>query len=254
MLFSSQIAKHLRLPAAGSALCALTFALAASLVPLAARGEGAAPAPDGARPDEPILCLHPQQREEADCLARLKGRATRRGAVLRLALDNGKTKVFTSNKKACQDADSQKCVEFELAGYYPLQRLFMVQEGYYECGVFDLVSARSGAMVQVAEVPEFSPGGRRFVSIDANDACHGKYDIAIWSTQTDPPTAEYKYSPTVYEAWEFKGWIDDEHIDLKVGFHGDPPSERKWMEQPAQAVRTDNKWRLVRGKAIEATP
>jgi hypothetical protein len=206
------------------------------------------------RSDAPITCRSDQQLREEDCLVRLKGIAKRRGDTLRLSLENGKMKTFTSNSKACEAKEwaIDECVVFKLVGYEPRHHFFVVQEGYYECAVYNLVSSRTGTALQISTVPEFSPRGVRFISVDSNNACHGHYDLAIWSTANDPPSLEFQHSPKDYEAWEFLGWQSDDRINLKVGFHSGQGKDVKWHEEEVKAVHTGKNWQLERGNPTES--
>jgi hypothetical protein len=204
----------------------------------------------------PILCEADQSAlaETAGCLERFKGLAARDGEVLRLNLENGQTKVYTSDRKACQeDPNGEKCIVFRLAALYPSLQSFLVDAIFADCGHYELISRRSGSIVKISDAtdPVQSPTGKYLVSVDQSDACRRPYDVAIWSTRSDPPVQEFKYEAKRYENWTVAGWAGDERIKFKV-FVNDRDGS---FDQDAEAVRSDKGWKLVPGRKVErATP
>src|SRR5215212_6399892 len=121
---------------------------------------GSAPA-QVRQPTEPVEC-----EREAACLRALKGLAARQGEVLRLKLADGKWKTLGSDKKACQRNDTAHCVIRELRAYRPEQSLFVVEWTTAGDGGSEIVSATTGEVETLDTMPEFSPSGRWFVSVD----------------------------------------------------------------------------------------
>ncbi|HEY1545172.1 MAG TPA: hypothetical protein VGG01_22465 [Xanthobacteraceae bacterium] len=198
---------------------------------------------------EPIKCKVEKDREAADCLTRLKGLVTRSGDVLRLHLEGGRAKVYISARDACAQDQVDKCVIHLLARFYPWPRpYFLVGTNYYECGHFDLVSRRGGSVVEMATVPELSPGGKYWVSVDQDDECDRKYDVAIWSTESDPPALEFKYTATQYENWTVAGWDGDDRIKFKVFVNASQGA----YDQDAEVVRSATGWRIVLGQRVDS--
>jgi hypothetical protein len=172
----------------------------------------------------------------------------REGDVLRLNLENSKTKVYTGNAKACESGPDQ-CAVFLLAAFYPSLQSFLVLSASYECGDYELVSRRSGSIVKLsaASRPELSPTGKYFVSVDQSDACDRPYDLAIWSTGTDPPVQEFKYQAKRYENWTVAGWVGDDRIKFRV-FTNDREGA---YDLDAETVRSEKGWKLVMGKKVK---
>jgi len=174
-------ARHLLRIAIGRATFACILALGMAVPELALAKDD-----DQSRP---ILC-EPDQNdknvESAGCLQRFKELAAREGEVLQLDLENGKTKVYTGNRKACEDGPD-KCLVFLLTAFYPSLQSFLVLASSYECGHYELISRRNGSVVKisVSTIPELSPNGKYLVSVDQSDACDRAYDLAIWSTSAD---------------------------------------------------------------------
>jgi hypothetical protein len=119
---------------------------------------------------------------------------------------------------------------------------------YYECGHYDLVSRWNGSVVKISAsaVPDLSPNGKYLVSTDQSDACDRGYELAIWSTSTDPPVAELKFKAKRYENWTVTGWPGDDRIKLMV-FTNDREGS---YDQDAEAVRSEKGWKLVWGKRV----
>jgi hypothetical protein len=198
----------------------------------------------------PINCgsdKNDKNQESADCLARLKGLVTRSGNILRLSLLNGKSKVYVSNREACARDQVDKCVVFQVLQFYSRLQFFVVSKSYYESGNNELVNRRTGSILEISTTPEFSPSGRYLASADQNDDGDRKYDLAIWSTKTDPPSLEFQYSAKQYQNWEITGWSGDDHIKLKASVN----AREGAYDQDAEAVRSDRGWTLVLGKRVD---
>jgi hypothetical protein len=107
---------------------------------------------------QPILC-EPDQNdllvESVECLERFKKFVARDGDVLRLKLENGETKVYTGNRKDCEEGTGEECRVFRLIAFYPSLQSFLVERGLYECAYYELVSRRTGGVV---EFPPFRRG------------------------------------------------------------------------------------------------
>jgi hypothetical protein len=168
---------------------------------------------------QPILC-EPDRNdtlmESAECLDRFWELATRDGDVLRLNLENGKTKTYLGDRKDCEDGHADKCVVFRLVAFYPSLQSFLVEKGLYECRYYELVSRQTDGIVKFSTVPEWSPNGKYLIGIDKNDLCDRDYDLAIWSAG-DPPALELnRHNERFYENWTIVGWNGDDRIRLQV--------------------------------------
>lgn len=197
---------------------------------------------------QPILC-EPDPNdtlvESAKCLDRFRELAARDGDVLRLNLENGKTKVYTGNRKGCDGhTGNEECVVFQLVSFYPSLQSFLVAQRFFECGYYELVSRQTGGIVKFSTVPEWSPNGKYLIGIDQNDLCDRDYDLAIWSAG-DPPALELnRHNERFYENWTIIGWNGDDRIRLQVFTNSTEGS----YDQDVEAVRSGNGWKLVWGK------
>jgi hypothetical protein len=187
-------------------------------------------------PIEAVRC-----EREAECLRALKGRAGRQGDVLRLKMADGKWKTMRSNKKACDKDDAAKCVIRELRAYLPAQAIYVVEWTTAGDGGSEVLSATTGQTETLDTMPEFSPSGRWFVSVDPDELNERQYDIAIWSVEAGELKHEFSYmrDAAAYEAWEFKGWDGEDRIKLRLTRPNVPPVD-------TEAVHTDAGWRLKR--------
>lgn len=201
-------------------------------------------------PDQsPIVCEIKENVEDAACRAKLKGLVTRKGDTLILKLDGGKAKTYVGNLAACaatENADSSKCVVFRVLSYFPRTQSYLVEKAFYECGAYLFVSRHTGSETVMYEVPVLSPDAKYLFSIDQSEACERKYDIAIWSMQTDPPQLEFNYRAEHYENWEVMAWENDTHIKMKAWING-----KSSYDQEAELVRTASGWVLQLGKKID---
>lgn len=203
------------------------------------------PAAKDVRPVDAVRC-----EKEIDCLAGLKGLVSRKGDALRLALENGKTKVIKGNREACADSDAEKCLVFDLRAYLPSLDVYVIGVGLWEDDGALVVSTRTGKELYLEALPEFSPSGRWFVSVSNSEMGDRTYDVGIWSTNPDKPKQEFRYdyrdppySPDEYryEHWEFVAWDGDDRIKLKVTFNYADCLAREFE---TDAVLTGDGWRL----------
>jgi hypothetical protein len=202
-------------------------------------------------PPRPVLCKETDQhRESADCLERFKGLATREGDVLRLNLENGKTKDYADVNDGC---DPFKCAAYHLAALYPSLQSFLVEKIIPECAEYELMNRRSGNILKLSTAPELSPDGKYLVSIDQDELCERAYDLAIWSTRADPPVLELKHKSKAgrYEYWEIAGWAGDDRIKLKVWVNEADRKPPESYDQDVEAVRSGKGWKLVWGRRVD---
>lgn len=200
---------------------------------------GTALAQGAPAPNEIVYC-----EREKDCLAKLNRLAHREGHILRLKLENGATRTFKENRQACDDHDADECTRYDLRAYLPAQHVLVVAwSGYEESGSL-VISTRTGRSIELETLPQFSPSGRWFASVNENQIDESQYAVAIWSTAPDMPKQEFRYSPRIgspYEYWQFVGWDGDKQIKLKVRVDSD---DGKTREMETKAVWKDQGWRL----------
>jgi hypothetical protein len=196
----------------------------------------------------PIVCGIEDNVEDATCQKKLKDLITRKGDTLIVGLDGGKSKTYVSNLAACdgENADPSKCIAFYVLSYFPQTRSYLIAKSYDECGDYRFVSRHTGSEITMSAIPVISPNGKYLLSIDASDGCDRKYDIAIWSLQTDPPKLEFKYQAKQYENWEVTAWQDDTHIRVKAFINGKAPHD-----QEAELLRTGSSWALQLGEKVD---
>jgi hypothetical protein len=184
------------------------------------------------------LDIQKNKPEEAPCLQQLHAMAERNDDVLTLKLDNGKTKVFKNNTKACEQG-SDGCVEYRLVGYIESDRQFVVEVLYYESGLVNLVSRRNGMVTRLEDWPHLSPNNKRFVVVAASDAWGIDNAIAIFSATSDLPRLEWNFpTPKEYEQYTFDGWDGDNRVRLRVFADGN--------ETETDLKRTPQGWQLKR--------
>jgi hypothetical protein len=204
-----------------------------------------------ARAQSPVFCDAKDNVEDAACRDKLKGLFTRNGDTLTLHLDGGKSKKYVSNRAACsvEHFDEAKCLVFVLLRYFPQTHSYLVEKAFTECGAYLLVSRHTGSETVMYTIPVLSPNAKYLLSIDRSDACERKYDIAIWSMETDPPKLEFKYVAKQYENWEVTAWQDDTHMRIKAFIN---PSRGKMpYDQEAALVRDSSGWSLQLGRKTD---
>lgn len=188
--------------------------------------------------------------ESAECLQRFKELVTRDGDVLRLSLENGRTKVYTGNRKDCEEGSGGQCVIYRLVAFYPSLQSFLVSKGLFERQYFELVSRRTGGITEFSTIPEWSPNGKYLIAVDLNDLCERKHDLAIWSAGGDPPVFALKRDQERYEGWTITGWDGDYRIRLQISTN----SEEGSYDQDVEAVRSGSGWKLLWGRISNVQP
>jgi hypothetical protein len=162
---------------------------------------------------EPVLC-----EEEKDCLAKLRGKVSRKGRVLTIKLENGRRTNFEDSKTCA--SDEENCITHWLSGYRPAQGIYLVSWSGWEDSGSTVVSAETGQAEEFGDTPEFSPSGSSFVILG------GEYGdrLSIWSLASGEIKQEFTYTFTFFEAreaWLFLGWDGENRIRLRVTPAGD---------------------------------
>jgi len=85
---------------------------------------------------EPVSC-----DEESDCLAKIPNKARRKGRVLTLKLDNGKSRTVADSKNCATDEENS--VNFTLRSYRPAQNVYVVNWSGWESRGVTLVSTKT---------------------------------------------------------------------------------------------------------------
>jgi hypothetical protein len=196
--------------------------------------------------------MHPDEvweRTEAHCLGLLPEIAQRTGDELRLILDNGEAKTFKDVEEGCAPKNFvfESCFVFRLEAYVRIGNSFVVYKGYMECGYYILVDRRSGEEVELESMPEYSPAGTWFVSVNASELCTRPYDVAIWSTATNPPAQAWEYAQApggvTNEAFEFVRWDGEDRIELRAYVYDGKGGSQQY---DTEAVRTMQGWQVRR--------
>jgi hypothetical protein len=184
---------------------------------------------------------------EVVCLRELgKLAASRKGDVLSLQLENGKSKAYQTNVRACETDDARNCVQYWLAGYHPVAHVYSIAIQYYEGSSVELVNARTGKTLLLPGVPYFSDDGSRFLVIDNDYAHGGDDDLAVGITEGDVPALQWKHTWQGEPVeWRHQRWIDNDHVALRV-FPAD--TEQKCPDNNCDAilVRFNDGWAIRR--------
>ena len=155
---------------------------------------------------------------ETACLREFGRLASREGDLLTLRLENGASKVYRDDPKACETDDVKNCINHRLAAYHAEARVYSIVIQYYEGSSVELLSARTGKVLLVSGAPYFSPDGSRFIVID-NDYGHGgPHDLSIGSNANSSLSLEWQHLSEGGELreWRLERWIDNDHIALRV--------------------------------------
>lgn len=185
------------------------------------------------------------EAREADCLRKLGTQASRKGEQLTLRIENGSSKVYRDNPKACTNDDSKNCVVHWLVGYHPGARVYSILITYYEGRDVELVSARTGNVLRVGGEPHFSADGSRFLVI-VNDLAYGPYNLAVGSATNGSLQLDWQRADEGEPMeWHVQHWIDDDHIALQV-FAADTAPKCPDNDCDAILTRFDSGWAVRR--------
>ena len=182
--------------------------------------------------------------DEGKCLKSLAGMATRDGDRLRLRLENGQTKTFTTTHQACEAGIYEKCLIYSLQGYFARHRHFLIDVGFLNHGgTTFLVSARTGKHIRLDAVPHYSPSGKRLAAVSASEGDE-ENSIEIWSTTGDLPRSEWRYTVPEgeYALYEFAGWDGDDRLKMTVTTR---IGGKLHKSLPVEAVHTREGWKLM---------
>jgi hypothetical protein len=144
---------------------------------------------------------------EKDCLARLKGKVSRKGDVLTIKLDNGKTKKLG---KTC-DIEEPNCALFDLFGYRPAQNVYVVRWIGADGGGFSLISGKTGKEWDLSAEFYFSPSGRWVADIGSENHT----SMRIWSLSAGEAKQEVHYE-TAWDSATFLGWDGENRFRFQV--------------------------------------
>jgi hypothetical protein len=204
----------------------------------------AAQAQAGVHLKNELIC----EQDETACLDELSGTVERDGDHLRVKLANGKTKVYTTTRQACDAGIYEKCLQYRLVGYYPRQRLFLVHVGFYlEGGTYLLASARTGEHARVAAIPHLSPSGKRLAVVSASES-GDENSVEILSTASDPPKSEWRYvvPEDEYALYEFGDWDGDDRLVMRLTTQ---MGQELLTGLSVEAVRSTDGWQLTSPRA-----
>jgi len=212
--------------------------LAALWIACAAAGNLLFASPGGGNlhAEKAVICDDFSSKSEAACLKRLIDIVSRKGDLLRVKLQNGKTKIYKSESQACRDNVVEKCVSYRLKGFFPTHQLILIQRAVYEGAPQDLLlSRKTGSELEIMGPPRFSASGIRFVSAGCDEEEAMFCGLGIWSIESDPAKLEWRYNGA---GLEFKEWRGDDHVNLSV----EQWNGNKSSVTGAELSRTNGKW------------
>jgi hypothetical protein len=230
-------------------LIRMTCVLIAGWLTLVLPGHAAAQAGSNAGPATCGVDIDGERADarEVACLREFGRLASREGNLLTLRLENGGSKVYRDDPKACETDDAKNCISHRLAAYHAEAHVYSIIIQYYEGSSVELLSARTGKVLLVSGVPYFSPDGSRFVVID-NDYGHGgPHDLSVGSTANSLLSLEWEHLSEGDELreWRLERWIDNDHIALRV-FPADTGQKCPDNNCDAILTRFGNGWVISR--------
>jgi hypothetical protein len=185
----------------------------------------------GADPKDP-------KAREAVCLKELGKRASRKGNILSLKIDNGTVKTFRTDTKGCE-GDGDKCEEYRLVGFYSAVGFYLVRAVGDDGYGFTLVNIRTGETREAGGLPRMSPDNSIFFSKNCEIDCWIHIDSMASS---GPPVWQMMMGESPDgDNWEFVRWIDNDQVAL----HNAGQNQHCWPGNcEAILKRTGDSWKL----------
>jgi hypothetical protein len=185
--------------------------------------------------------------EQARCLPRLKGAASRDGDVLRLVLASGAVKSFKDLSSGCGvPSDPEKCTQHILAAFYPQNQAFLVLRQSDVGNARFLIERASGRVLSIPGPVHFSPDGRSFVSGSfCFEDCPDRLDV--WSVQEGTAKLEWRFRTghrRGHYDFTFRGWDGNDRVRYEISKLDDDREAPKEVTLSSTLVRDGSNWRF----------
>ena len=140
--------------------------------------------------------------------------AARDNNVLYLKLINGKTVVLSDTTSNTGEEESVRY--FSLIDYLEKEKIFLLEEQWWEGGTYQLIDRRTGVMTEVMGPPVFSPKRDYFVTefgdIESGYAANG---LEIWTlSDKDELLKVFELYPDDWAPDSIR-WISDNSLEVK---------------------------------------
>lgn len=164
--------------------------------------------------------------------------AARDNSVLYLKLNNGETVVLADTTNNTGEEESVRY--FSLIDYLEKEKIFLVEEQWWEGGTYQLIDRRTGVMTEVMGPPTFSPK-RDFFVAEFGDLETG-YDVnglEIWTLNSkDELLKVFELYPDDWAPDTIR-WISDNTLEVNRLVYDD---EGVKQSTPIRINRVGAKW------------
>ena len=200
------------------------------------------------------LNVSKQERDaqEAKQIARFKDSVKREGDTLLLKSKSG-TFISLENDHRC--GNYATCFSFKFFDYFKDIGFYVIENYYLEGGQVMMVSDSDGEKYFIHELPMFSPGRRRLVTIpDDTDAGYGENGIFIWRIENNELVPEFSYRPKGYVQYRFVRWKDNNYIELKKWLESSKGfcSETRYMIVPVNLKMENGEWIFYENLSVDS--
>ena len=155
----------------------------------------------------PVLA---QQEDDAKAISATSGRAHRDGATLTLRAKDRQVRLIDG--KCLASSEDHGC-SYRLLRYDQDHHVFLVDAVFdLELAVVLWVGDDDGRIVVLPDEPQFSPDGRRFVTVRSCELADGACGLQIWSAAK--PRLLWQHQPTEYAEYQFIRWQNSRQIAL----------------------------------------
>jgi hypothetical protein len=186
--------------------------------------------------------LSDDRYSEMDLLRSLHGLVERGEGVLTVHAANGTT-VVVRDGRDCRgddaDEDVMRCITHRLIAHIEDHHALLIRNDHWVTYDYSWIDDRSGASVDIEDLPHFSPDGTRFVVTKANQM-PGFNGIQLWRLVDDMPVLEFQYAPKEFALFDFRAWDEEADVLLEITTYVD----RRPVVLPAHLVRTNGGWHV----------
>jgi hypothetical protein len=183
-------------------------------------------------------------RSEAKLLKQYPGIAKRNGDHLRIETQDGKGLSFTSTCPLEETTETKDCVQFALVNYDPAGDIAVVAEQRYEAHKALAIDRKTGAKIELADMPHIAPDGRMLAVVKDDQE---NVELIVQAIRHDSGGFKIAGDNLDTEVCAFESWQADDSFlivcgdDAEENFrekHVARGTNGKWAATPTGRTRT----------------
>ena len=179
------------------------------------------------------------EAEETRRIAQTGGLVSRRGPVVRLRLDNGRTLQFKDGRCFDRQDIVHTCAEYRFVAHFASQGFYVLHAGFWEERYYSMIDRRNGTETVLPAFPHRSPDGRHFATANSSPSVDDTLGVEVWSFTPGGPRREFRLENDDAHYCSL-GWDGSERVKLR-GWRFPMEQEATF---PAEAVLTPEGWQV----------